>query len=73
MTAGTPTTPAVLHQYRRRHIIKPIKDWDEDIQRFIDVCDHDGIRIYAIDGGWVHDRSRIKFLAGIERGESIPW
>jgi hypothetical protein len=69
----TPTTPVQLKEYRERHTIRSTRDYDEDMGRMVDVCEHDGIRLYAQRGRWVHDRNIIRSLAALERGEGIAW
>ena len=69
----TPTTPVALKAYRERHTIRSTRDYVEDTGRMVDVCDHDGIRLYAQRGRWVHDRGEIRSLAALERGEGIAW
>lgn len=65
----TPTTPRQLTLYRETHRIRPVFDWDEDAGRTYQVCAHDRIRIYRRATGHLHDRSTIRSLAAIERGE----
>ena len=69
----TPTTPVQMKLYRERHRIASTRDYDEDMGRMVDVCAHDGIRLYAQRGRWVHDRDNIRGLAALERGEGIRW
>jgi hypothetical protein len=72
-TKGTITTPVTLSLYRDRHRIVSTRDYDADLGRTVDVCAHDGIRLYAQRGRWVHDPSEIRELAALERGEGIRW
>lgn len=71
--AGTPTTPVALAMYRQDHRIVSARDYDPDTGRMVDVCAHDGVRLYAQRGRWVHDTGEIKSLAALERGEGIKW
>lgn len=73
MPFKTATTPVTLSLYRDRHRIASIRAFDDDYQRMVDVCEHDGIRLYAQRGRWVHDPWAIKELAALERGEGIRW
>lgn len=73
MAYSTATTPVQLKQYRERHTITSIRAFDDDTERMVDVCRHDGIRLYAQRGRWIHDPSEIKELARLERGEKIDW
>lgn len=69
----TATTPPALRAYRERHVITPVRDYGEEWGGYREVCEHDGIRVYARQGGYVHDPSEIKDLAARERGEAIRW
>lgn len=69
----TPTTPIQLTNYRTRHNINAKLEYDRDWGRTYHVCYVDGIRVHRRKGGWFHDRSEIRGLAAIERGEQISW
>ena len=69
----TPTTPQQLTDYRSRHTVRPVADFDPDMGRLVTVCATDGIQVYRIKGRYIHDRSTIRSLAALERGEGIRW
>ena len=68
MVFQTASTPPVLAKYREAHTISVIRDWDPDLERMIDRCAFCLIRVFPRRGGMVHDASRIKDLARMERG-----
>ncbi len=70
---STPTTPQQLIAYRTRHTVRPVNDYDEDLGRMVEVCATDHIRVYPFNGRYIHDRSTIRHLAALERGEGIRW
>lgn len=70
---GTRTTPLPLAKYRQAHRITSVRDFDENTGRLVDVCAHDGIRLYAQRGRFIHAPDVIKSLAAIERGEVVAW
>ena len=70
----TPFTPVQLELYRENHRIRSTRDYNADLQRMVDVCEHDGIRLVAQRGRWIHDPSEIRELAILERnGGVIDW
>jgi hypothetical protein len=69
----TPQTPIQLAKYRTRHAINVRYVVDADWGRMYPVCMVDGLRIYRRRSGWLHDRSEIRGLVAIERGEGLQW
>lgn len=56
----TPWVPEQLRLYRERHTIVPEPDNARGLTYH---CEHDGLRLYRIFGGWRHDHDEIRRLA----------
>lgn len=67
----TPFTPVQLKLYREHHRIVSARDYSDDIQQMVDVCEHDGIRLYPQRGRWIHDPSAIRELVTLERNAGV--
>jgi hypothetical protein len=51
--------PDALRRYRETHVIR-VADRKSGIGDWFDhYCEHDGIRVHAIRGGWRHDQGEI--------------
>ncbi len=48
-----------IERYRERHTIVPVGA----LHPIVDVCAHDGIRVYPRRGGWFHDTDEVRNAA----------
>jgi hypothetical protein len=71
MTTLTPKTPVRLALYRSAHVIRTVRDWDDDLRRgYVFRCVTCRIEVHMQNGGrWRHSAAEIGELAKIERGE----
>lgn len=72
----TPVQVQQLREYRSAHVIRPVKDWNDDIRLgYVTRCAVDGLRVIPRRTGWRHHPDEVRALGRAERGEetAIRW
>ncbi len=66
----------VMEQFRSKHTIFPVKDWDDDLHGYTMRCKLDGIRVHPSKGGsYRHDMAEVRRTSLIAGGvlPKIDW